>query len=111
MTTGTSNPSPQDNGSPLGAGPILEEELTGLLGGIVENLELTLRVPLRWEAGTLLTAAGILERAAANLLDVERRLEGRLHSLRQGRAYLTRKADALRSAGRAALPAEADHKV
>lgn len=81
------------------------------LGRIVENLELTLRVPLRWEAGTLLTAARVLERAEERLLDIERRLEGRLGSLRQGRAYLRRKADALRSAGRAALPAEVDHKV
>lgn len=111
MTTGTSNPSPRDNGRPLGAGPLLDEELTGPLGGIVENLESTLREPLKWEAGALLTAAMVLERAEERLLDIERRLEGRLHSLRQARAYLTRKADALRSAGREALPAEGEPKV
>ncbi len=77
----------------------------------MEDLDLTLRNPLGWEAGALLTAAAALERAAARLAEVDLNLQERLAELRRQRIYLVRKAAALRAAGREALPADGHQQV
>ncbi len=88
-----------------------KDELAPDLARLLEELELLLRIPLAWESGALLTAAAALERAAERLAEVDLRLQERLEELRRQRTYLVRKADALRIAGRAALPAEDGHGV